>query len=234
MNRFKCVAPGLLAWGLMMTPNASAAVMLDQSNVPGTNYYNPLGPTYVPGEQTAEMAQVFTPGFTGHITSIDVDLLIFNYYPTTPISLRLLALDGSGVPDTSTPLSATVTNNVSPGTGFVSFDFSSQNINLTAGVPVAYWLTADPVTGFSRWLNGLGGSYSGGQTFWRFPGATDGYPTTFTAVRNESAYFQTFMDTTLARTDTLAPTDTPEPSTAAIAGLGLLALGLLRRPVIKG
>jgi len=218
MNSLKCVALSLLAWGMVM-PNARAGVIsLDQSNLPGLNGYSPLGPTFVPGESTAEMAQVFTPGVTGQITSISVDLLTFNYVPFTPISLQLLSVTG-GIPDISAPLSAVVTDYIAAGTGFSSFDLSPLNINLTAGVPVAYWLTADPANGFSRWIGDFSQSYSGGQTFFRFPGATDGSPTTFSdphSLIHDSAYFQTFMET-------------PEPSTAAIVGLGLLALGLRRR-----
>jgi hypothetical protein len=214
MNSLKYVALSLLACGLMM-PNASAGIILDQSNLPGQNFYNPLGPTFVPGESTAEMAQIFTPGVTGQITGISVDLLsLNNINGGTVISLELVSVNG-GLPDTSAPLSAAVTANVPAGTAFFTFDLSPLNINLTGGTSVAYWLTGDPANGFSRWLSSNGQSYSGGQTYFRFPGATDGEPTNFFALR-ESAYFQTFMET-------------PEPSTAAIVGLGLLALGLGRR-----
>ena len=218
MNLLKCFALGLVAWG-WMTPHAKAGLIVDQSNLPGPNFYNPLGPTFVPNETTAEMAQVFTPGVTAQITGVSVDLLsIDNINGGTILSLQLLALTG-GIPDMSAPLSGPVTANVPAGTGFFTFDLSSQNITLNAGTAVAYWLTGDPANGFSRWISSNGQTYSGGQTFWRFPSATDGSPTEFAAIQ-ESAYFQTLMDT-------------PEPSTMAIVGLGLAALGLRRLRGVK-
>lgn len=212
---FKWIGLGILICGLTTVSSTSAAVIVDQSNLPGPNFYNPLGPTSVPNETTAEMAQTFTPGINGQITGISVDLLSVDNGPGGAfISLELVSVSG-GIPDTTTPLSTTVTQLVPAGTGFAFFDLSSQNINLSAGVTVAYWLTGDPAFGFSRWIGSNGSSYSGGEAYVRFPGATDGSPTVWTDWQSD-AYFQTFMNT-------------PEPSTAAILGLGLVAMGLRRR-----
>ena len=217
------VAVALLSAGLMVAPHLPAASILDQSNS-GQNYYSPLGPTFVQNEMTAEMAQTFTPGISGYLASISVDLLTLDYVSVTPISLELISVDSNGLPNVNSPLSTAVTEQVPPGTGLTSFDFTSQNIYLFSGQQVAYWLTADPVNGFSRWIGSSNQSYSGGEAYFRFPGATDGSPLNFTdtaADTHTDAYFQTFMNP--------APAPTPEPATVALFGLGLAAIGLLRR-----
>lgn len=223
MYKSYAIAVVLLSAGLMLAPHLAAAPILDQSNS-GQNFYSPLGPTFVQNEMTAEMAQTFTPGISGYLASISVDLLTLDYVSVTPISLELVSVDSNGLPDVSSPLSTAVTQQIPPGNGFTSFDFTSQNIYLSSGQQVAYWLTADPVNGFSRWIGSDNDSYSGGTAYFRFPGATDGSPLSFTdsaANTHTDAYFQTFMDP--------APAPTPEPASMALLGLGLTAIGLLRR-----
>ncbi|HEY1340275.1 MAG TPA: PEP-CTERM sorting domain-containing protein [Bryobacteraceae bacterium] len=146
-----------------------------------------------------------------------MSLLIFDYDPTTSVTMAIVPVLPDGTPDTTgTPL-ASVTEALPPGEGFYTFDFSSQNFNVTKGQQIAFWLTS---AGFSRYHNdGFPPSpYTGGDAFYRLPGATDGQPVDWAPINigGSDDYFVTTVDN-------------PEPATVAIFASGLIALGLLRR-----
>lgn len=187
--------------------NACASVTLDQSNLPGQNFYNPLGPTFVPGQNTAEVSQVFTVGLAGVLTTVSVDLLVpgggFFTLSVVPVV--------AGVPDTTGAPLASVTQGLGAGQAFYDFDVSSANLVVSPGQVLAYWLTGD----FSRWIGPAGDTYGGGAAFWRFPGAIDGSPTDWAQLPYD-AYFQTFVDV-------------PAPASTALVGLGGLLAARRRR-----
>ena len=198
-------------------PRCFAAAVVDQQNLPGPIFYMPMGPTFAPAEPLAEGAQTFTPGMNGQLLSISVSLEIFDYDPTTSVTLAIVPVLPDGSPDTTgTPL-ASVTQDLPPGQGFYLFDFSSQNFNVIKGQQIAYWLTS---AGFSRYhTDGFPPSpYLGGDAYYRLPGATDGRPVDWTPINigGSDDYFQTVVNN-------------PEPATLAIFGSGLVALALLAR-----
>lgn len=193
---------------LVIAPGSvSAAPILDQSHLPGTNYYNPLGPTYVVNQITAEMTQTLTIGVSGTLESVWVDL--FAPYGGNA-TLSIVPVVG-GVPDTTgTPLATASQPVFAASPTFIKFDVSAASLQVTAGDTLAYWLVADEL---SRWLNSGGNTYAGGQAFWRFPGATDGSPTDW-AVLGQDAYFESYVSV-------------PEPT--AIGAVASGSVMLLRR-----
>ena len=188
---------------------ASAAPVLDQSNLPGQLFYNPLGPTYVPNQQTAEMAQTFTVGVGGTLTSVSA--VLFTPYQVT-INLSIVPVV-AGVPDASTVLASASWSGQSNTPGFISFDVSAANLAVAPGDELAYWLTADQL---SRFNTSSGNTYAGGSVFWRFPGATDGSPTSWSSIGLD-AYFETYVEAV------------PGPGAAVLFGAGVLAAGRRRR-----
>lgn len=199
--------PLVLSVVLLIAPLClTATSIVDQSNVPGTNYYNPLGPTSVPSAPYAWMGQSFTVGVTGQLTEIDAELDYPNYGTNATFTMQLVQLSG-GLPTGS--VLGTVSQTLGYGQGFYAFDFTSQDIFVTNGEQLAYVFTA---ADFSRWLSSSGDSYASGTSYMEFPGATDGSPTSWTA-KNYDAYFQTRVD----------PTATPAPEPASLT---LLAAGI--------
>lgn len=200
-------ALALVAGAVTAAGSASAAV-IDQDHSPGSVFYNPLGPTYVPNQSTAEMAQTFTVGLQGTLSSVSV--LLLTPFPVT-VDLRIVPVV-AGLPDTGTVL-ASASWSGTAGLSPISFDVSGASLAVNPGDELAFWLSASEL---SRWTSNSVSSYGGGSAFWRFPGATDGSPTSFADIGYDS-YFQTYVEVI------------PTPGAAALLGLGGLAAVRRRR-----
>lgn len=162
----------LLAFALVLacTANpgrAGAAPVLDQQYDPGSS-----GGSAVVGELPQfnlvfDIAQTFTVGLSGLLTSIDVFMVKGNN-PTENVTLEIQtsaggihSSAGTGLGSASLPPSAFSTSG-----GFVSFDLSSQNIQVLAGQTLAFVLSSPQnFSGSNRYdisFNNANGGYPGG------------------------------------------------------------------------
>jgi len=187
---------------VLLGASCTASVELDQSQITYGGGWG-IGTNNI-------LAQTFTPGLSGKLDHIDVQL--GSAYPTAiPVTVSIVETISS-VPSGNLLGSVTM-----PDIGFggwKSFDFLSENINLTAGTLYAIQVITDrPFSspGISWYYsNNNSNPYSNGclwlyQTYWR----------NMDLIHNASdATFKTFMLV-------------PEPATIAMLGIG--ALSLLRK-----
>jgi len=184
MNTRFCAVLMTAVVAMMHTADAQATIVDDQIHIwPDDRLFMPLGPTYVSGQDTVEMAQSFTVGVSGILASVSVELYVIS---DNNYTLSIVPLVG-GIPDTTGAPLATLTQYLPAGTAQYTFDLSAANLAVDVGDELAYWMTGD----FSRWVSTLASNdYAGGTSFLRFPGATDGSPTDWVAL-NFDAQFKT-------------------------------------------
>ncbi len=125
----------LVMCGVLLAASAEAGPILDQFQLLGPDQ-GAVGFIAVSGDQVGR-AQTFTAGLTGELDHIDVGFLPVSSGSGVAMSLVTTA---AGLPTTTT-LGSDVT--VLPpfgGIGWTTFDFSAQNISLTAGESYAFVL----------------------------------------------------------------------------------------------
>ena len=215
-----------------------AAVVLDQQNVVT------VGPDLSLSALGVNMiyspAQVFTVGITGQLTRIDLQIWRVSNSTLLPLFVDL-ATTLNGTPrDVGTGVLATRSVSASgvgldrfPGDpSFISFDFSSDNIQVHAGDRLAIILrNSDPddiLHGYS-WASTDQGSntYPGGNT-WKF-----GRPPQSDGIWHETSIFPQAVQDQGFRTFVVVPVPLPNSLVAVLPLLILIAF-LKRREYKKG
>jgi hypothetical protein len=212
----------LISLALLAPVSSQADPILDQEYDPGAisaaaGIFGPTPPNFSGIYQ--DVAQTFTVGLTGQLTSVEFLLSSIG----TPPGDLILDIRGTtgGVPNEndasvlgSSVLTATVLG--SPA-AFVSFDLTASNIQVTTGQVLAIVLRSrDSTLGDDYRANGdEGGTYAGGAGYLRSQG-TGVWDAWETGVGPIDFGFKTY-------------TLIPEPGTALLLGLGMLAVAGLRR-----
>lgn len=123
----------------VLVAGSASANILDQSNEGpqwGGGVIGELGWANL----KIDRGQTFTVGQTGQLTGIEVDIFKTGF-PVQPLTLDVRPLDGSAPELTSTNSLGSISllpNEVS--TGWVMFDLTAANINVTAGQQLAFVL----------------------------------------------------------------------------------------------
>jgi hypothetical protein len=193
----------LLATMLVAGGTVEAAPILDQQYIA----VGSAGGIIV--SSTQSVAQTFTVGFDGVLTSVEMQLARNRTAPADPISLAIVNAPG-GTPAWSEVLASALIDSSQIGTSyaFVSADLSAAMLNVVAGQRLGIYLTTQAVAsggGISpyAWLSDQPNPYAGGSSFINH---------NLSGIRDMG--FRTFVDPN-------APA-LPEP-----ASLSLLAVGLL-------
>jgi hypothetical protein len=185
-----------------------ASPILDQSYDPSGNITVNAGFSGMNSNQ--ERAQTFEVGVTGQLTSISVFVEVFS--PVTGNLDLDTPLASASLPASAVPLA-------SNGGGFVNFDLSSFNIQVTAGEELAIDLHASPGASVFGWLGANNDPYPNGESYERVIGNHDWVGSSGTDLG-----FQDFVNPGVAAV--------PEPSTFVLLAsgcVGLLGYGWRRR-----
>ncbi|MFO1328886.1 MAG: PEP-CTERM sorting domain-containing protein [Rubrivivax sp.] len=210
-----------IAIGALALPAAQAA-LLDQSfdATNGASSYAVVGPS--PGQT---LAQTFTAGMTGTLTSVS---LMLDRQPSAagPLTLSILGTN-AGVPlgTGATLFSQSFDISGLPTTDFAyqftDFDISAAGVQVVSGQVYAIALTRNSGSFLSQWVSwnartGASASYAGGALY-----AGDGdLVTSYSAAPDGDAGFKTFVEPAAA---------VPEPGPLALLSVGLIGLASTRR-----
>lgn len=214
MAATQTVAAALLIATVTVPGSVRAAPVLDQS-------FDASGGSFLSGiTSSQELAQTFTVGLTGLLTSVDVQ--IRNFGASLPLLLDIRSTSGGAPVEPNAPVlaSASLPPASIPGTvGFVSFGFTPFAV--TAGDVLAIALRASPGQGgFAYgWQGDAAGGYGPGQRYLRTPGTVTWFGGG--SLSDQDFGFKTFVDT--------AAVAVPEPTSLALFATGLLALALMLR-----
>ena len=189
-----------LAAAIVMPGVAQAAPTLDQTNpYTGASYYTTFD----------NIGQSFTAGLTGQLTSIQLSA---TRTPQSNAGTSIVTIySGDGLNGTVLGTGSLL---ASVGTSSYSFDLSSFNVALTAGLSYTFGISS----GGSYKLSGdetFGDAYKGGRAYFAGPPLT-----------GSDLAFTTFVNSAGS-----AASPTPEPATWAmmIAGFGLVGYAMRRR-----
>lgn len=211
----RCTTPlaciGILATVLSCGPQARAALILDQSNVPTTSLLGTFDGAIVSGN---DLAQSFTAGLAGLLAQVDVLIAQNPDTPAGDVTLTIRSVVGGvpaaalftgTIPLASIPVQDSFTIANAPLT---SIDVSSAGILLNPGDVLAITLsrTGPGIMPWVTWRS-RGDTYAVGNAF--FGNASAG---SWTSLAADDFGFQTFV----------AAAAVPEPSSLAMAGLGTL------------
>lgn len=204
---------------------AAGTVTLDQANEGAYASYGIVG--YGAGGGGTMWTQTFTAGLTGTLDHVDLYLWRLNGSQTLTVDITGLTAGVPPVqPDATTRLATTdIASTDVPNSGFawVTIDFSSQHLAVTAGQEFAIVLST-PFTNDFEWgmTSYATGPYAGGQVLYHGRQVDH-----WTAAPDYDAMFRTYVD--VPATGAIA---VPVPRSAALgAGLaGSLGLaGWMRR-----
>jgi hypothetical protein len=220
-DRWRFVVPTL---AFLLMPRVGFAVpILDQVHdvSPLATWGGGFGcPCATPGD-FFDVAQTFTVGVTGQLTSLDLYITSNPGFPSSPLLFDIRPVSSSGAPlaaNTSALISRAIpaANIPGPDTAFFTVDLTSSNLSIVAGDVLAIVLRSELGN------YGFGGApynpYGGGAFFGRqvlaSPGWTlDGF--------NGDLGFRTFVEPASA---------VPEPSSLALLSCVVpLVLGLRRK-----
>ena len=197
---------------------AAALPILDQEYDPTIDRLLGIGQVEGQADPDIDLAQTFTVGITGILTSVEV--LIRRESGITEDLLFDIRTIAGGVP-TEADAGANVLANTSLSAAgiplaseFVSVDLSSFGLAVTAGEVLSIVLQSDGANPAYLWSGTAADGYAGGGTFRRFLSIPATWGTTGAA---SDLAFRTFVE------------PVPEPSTALLLMAGILGLGTLPR-----
>ena len=201
---------------LILSTPALAVPVVDQQNVFTIGQNN----GFAAGE---EQAQTFTVGISGQLTSIDIflraEIIAFGpVFSTAPLTVRLLpTIAGAPDNDVSNALGEVIVAGGDLPTvhAFHNVDFSSFNINVTAGDEIAWQIIGN----YSAPLR-TGDTYTDGSRYCRGTEISCTTPN-WLFLSGQDFGFRTYVER-----DTV---EAPEPAALTILGMGLLGLGFARR-----
>lgn len=209
------ISNAVFACSMIITSSATLAAIIDQE-------YDPTGSSQVLiVDVDNDLAQTFTVGITGTLSSIDLMIDSFNATDDLLVDFRRTTLSGSPVEsDTGSDIlgSFAVAANTITALGAITFknyDVSSLGIAVTAGEILAITLTSSESTGRFRWATKTSAGYSGGDGYLR---GSDIGSTTWTTFAGSDHGFRTYIQ------------PVPVPAAIWLFGSGLLGIvGIARR-----
>jgi len=207
---------------LVGTTSHAGVIVADQANLPPFTTLSAAGF----GGQTNERGQTFTVGIGGRLDSISVAIARLNAGQTNDVVFRIFDTVGA-IPATERAAITLSATTFSVGGGvldpfvFVNIPLASFNISVAPGDVLAFAAVTSG-SGFFSMQGGANSSpYASGNRIFRSLPSGSFQVNTFGPTVDFA--FQTFVDTD--------PATVPEPSTLALAGVGLLSLGLHRKRV---
>jgi hypothetical protein len=171
MRRGLLLALGATAVSAFLLPAGASAGTLDQQQLLATA----PGPQVInAGATPGSVAQTFTPGMTGRLDQVDLDLTFIAGQPTQPLIVEIRNVAG-GTPGNNVLASSSVPTPAPGPVTFVPVTFAAP-ASVTAGVQYAIVTSsATPDTNRWGWWGVINSSpYSGGEYF----NATSSPPTT--------------------------------------------------------
>lgn len=208
MLNSRFVVASLFVVSLLHGSSVSALPILDQQYLALTGG----GSLVISSPQP--VAQTFTVGIEGLLSSVDVQIARRNSpVPTDGITLSIVSAP-SGIPDYSSVLAMVLidVSEISTSFLFVSVDLASEMLNVTLGQQLAIYLTTTDATTVGgginpyAWFGDLPGLYGGGSTYIR------------SSLTTRDMAFRTFVD------PDVEVTAVPEPASLTLVGGGLLAM----------